>query len=393
MLAKALGNDKVYALYIDTGFMRKNETVEIKEFLSNAGVKNLHVYDASEEFFTALKGVVEPEEKRKVIGSTFLEVQKKYLHDLGLNPDHWLLGQGTIYPDTIESGGTKNADKIKTHHNRVPEIEEMIRAGKVIEPIKELYKDEVRAVGRRLGLPDKMVDRHPFPGPGLAVRCLCVDTVYRQDVDNDYSQKLKTTFHYNGKETFYEGHILPIKSVGVQGDERTYRQPLAIDLMTKHDWNELRVLAPAMTNANSSINRVMLTIATKDNQPISNIQITAPSTLTKARIEKLQEADKLVMDFIYEVDVKKEVWQCPTVLLPLSINAEKIISPEKKISPQAMESIVIRPVSSMEAMTANFTELPWDKVQELAQKILKIDGISAVFYDITNKPPGTIEWE
>ena len=99
------------------------------------------------------------------------------------------------------------------------------------------------------------------------------------------------------------------------------------------------------------------------------------------------------MDFIYEVDVKKEVWQCPTVLLPLSINAEKIISPERKISPQAMESIVIRPVSSMEAMTANFTELPWDKVQELAQKILKIDGISAVFYDITNKPPGTIEWE
>ncbi|MBT5517284.1 glutamine-hydrolyzing GMP synthase, partial [Candidatus Peregrinibacteria bacterium] len=157
LLAKALGPDRIYAMYVDTGFMRKGETEEIKAFLTEAGVENLHVYDAKDEYFEALKGKYEPEEKRQIIGDKFLEIQRRVAKELNLNPDEWLLGQGTIYPDTVESGGTKNAHKIKTHHNRVPEIEEMIKAGKIIEPIKELYKDEVRMVGRKLGLPDKMI--------------------------------------------------------------------------------------------------------------------------------------------------------------------------------------------------------------------------------------------
>lgn len=365
LLAKALGPDRIYAMYVDTGFMRKDETAEIEDFLAQAGVQGLHVYEGKKEYFEALEGVYEPEKKRKIIGDKFLEIQRKVSQDLKLNPDEWLLGQGTIYPDTIESAGTKHADKIKTHHNRVPEIEEMIKQGKIIEPIKELYKDEVRMVGEKLGLPAKLVHRHPFPGPGLAVRCLCLEEGEEVETPQElqqFAEGLKAT-------------MLPVKSVGVQGDERTYRHPVVLE--GEHDWEKLRDLSPKITNKFNEANRVMFKVA---GDPIESVNVT-PGYLTEERITKLQEADKLVMDFIYEVDKESLVWQCPTVLLPLSVNSE------------GEESIVIRPVSSQEAMTANFTELPWGKVQELGQKILEIPGISAVFYDITNKPPGTIEWE
>jgi len=379
LLAKAIGTDRIYAMYVDTGFMRLNETEEIQEFLTGAGVKGLHTYDARDKYFTALKEVYEPEAKRKIIGDLFLEIQREVAAELELNPEEWLLGQGTIYPDTIESGGTKNADKIKTHHNRVPEIEELIKQGRIIEPISELYKDEVRMVGRRLGLPDKMVDRHPFPGPGLAVRCLCLDSSV--DIDNAAEIEKKIESEFPGLHP----QVLPVKSVGVQGDERTYRHPVVIN-PESHSWDKIRTLSPKITNAFSDINRVLVQVAVSpprggsENSTVNSVSVT-PGYLTPERIDKLQQADKLVMDFVYSVDTDKLVWQCPTVLLPLSVNSE------------GEESIVVRPVSSTEAMTANFTELPWDKVQNLAEEILKIEGISAVFYDATNKPPGTIEWE
>jgi GMP synthase (glutamine-hydrolysing) len=363
LLAKALGPDRIYAMYVDTGFMRKDETEEIQKFLSQAGIKDLHTVHAADEYFAALKEIYDPEEKRRIIGDLFLTIQRRVTKELDLNPEEWLLGQGTIYPDTIESGGTKNADKIKTHHNRVPEIEEMIKKGQVIEPLAQLYKDEVRSVGTRLGLSDEMVHRHPFPGPGLAVRELC------------HEKPLKVKIFQKEIEGF-TATVLPIKSVGVQGDERTYRNPVVLE--GKHSWKTLRTLSPKITNQYDEINRVLFTIASE--KPIKSLSVTS-AYLTPQRTELLQEADKLVMDTIYRIDEKSEVWQCPTVLLPISVNSEN------------QESIVIRPVSSTEAMTANFTELPWEEIQTLGKKLLALPGISAVFYDITNKPPGTIEWE
>lgn len=389
LLAQAVGADRIYAMYVDTGFMRKNETEEIQEFLGAAGVKGLHTYVARDKYFDALKEVYDPEAKRKIIGDMFLQIQREVAAELNLNPEEWLLGQGTIYPDTIESGGTKNADKIKTHHNRVPEIEELIKQGRIIEPIKELYKDEVRMVGRKLGLPDKMIDRHPFPGPGLAVRCLCLDKA--DEVQNSEALENKIDLEFPGLNP----KVLPVKSVGVQGDERTYRHPVVIN-PDVHSWDMIRSVSPKLTNAFSDINRVLVQVAISPSRDeLEGVDIdmsidafsVTPSYLTPERITKLQEADKLVMDFVYSTDVDKKVWQCPTVLLPLSVNSE------------GQESVVIRPVSSTEAMTANFTELPWEGsngkpgVKDLAEEILKIEGISAVFYDVTNKPPGTIEWE
>jgi GMP synthase (glutamine-hydrolysing) len=228
LLEKALGKEKVFGVFVDNGLLRLNERSYVEESIKNAGFENLHTEDAVALFLKNLEGKSEPEEKRKIIGDTFIEVQKKVTKDLNLNPEDWLLGQGTIYPDTIESGATKNSETIKTHHNRVPEIQKMLEEGKIIEPLADLYKDEVREVGRKLGLPDEMVDRHPFPGPGLGVRLLC----------NEESN-IVTSSHIESKKGFSLS-LLPIKSVGVQGDGRTYRHPGVVFLNNeKLNWEKL----------------------------------------------------------------------------------------------------------------------------------------------------------
>ena len=373
LLVKALGADRVYGLYVDTGFMRDNETAFVRETLAEHGVKNLHIEDAEQAFFVALEGVSEPEKKREIIGRVFLEIQRKVAGELKLDPEKWMLGQGTIYPDTIESGGTKNSAKIKTHHNRVPEIEALIKEGRVIEPLKDLYKDEVREVGEKLGLPASLVWRHPFPGPGLAVRILCAGT--EDWPENHEALQTQINAFLQEKSSGLTAHILPLKSVGVQGDFRTYRHPLA--LTGSATWEALALLAPALTNRFPEINRVLYTCAP---QSITSLSIT-PGLLTPGRTLCLKAADAKAMTWLKEIGQDRAVWQMPTVLLPLAINA-----PGK-------ESLVLRPIVSEEAMTAHFAQLPMDSLALLTGALLQDSQISGVFYDVTNKPPATIEWE
>jgi len=378
LLVKALGPERVYGLFVDTGFMRDGERGQVEAALHAEQIQNLHVYDGSAEFFTALKDITEPEKKREIIGRVFLEIQAKVAQKLQLDPARWMLGQGTIYPDTIESGGTKNSAKIKTHHNRVPEIEALIKEGRVIEPLKDLYKDEVRSVGERLGLPSSLVWRHPFPGPGLAVRILCARTEDWPENHATLEQALNAFLQE--KNSSLLARILPIKSVGVQGDFRTYRHPVL--LTGNATWHELELLAPALTNRFHGINRVLYALEPSDISFAKAAAFTVtPGTLTPERVKCLQHADKLAMLWLKEISADRDVWQMPTVLLPLSIAA-----PGK-------ESLVLRPVVSEEAMTAHFAELPMDKLRTLTAELMEDKQISAVFYDITNKPPATIEWE
>lgn len=371
MLQKALGPEKVYGLFIDTGFLRLNEKKEVKKAFESLDAKNVHFYDAKDEFFSNLKEVYDPEKKRKIIGQAFLDIKDKVTKKLGLNPNEWLLGQGTIYPDTIETGGTKHSDKIKTHHNRVERIENLIRKGKIIEPLSQLYKDEVREVGKNLGLPEEMISRHPFPGPGLAVRALCVkEEAYPEDLS-----LLQRQISMLVSETDLEGKILPLKSVGVQGDSRTYANPLAITGDTSFD--ELEKVSTQLTNQFREINRVIYAIGVSD---IDTIEV-KNKFLTPERIELLQKADKIVMDIVKEKELYDEIWQFPVVLIPVAINGK------------GEESIVLRPVCSTEAMTANFAKIDLMIVFEMKKQLEELPGISAVFYDVTNKPPGTIEWE
>lgn len=372
LLDKALGQDKVYGLFVDTGFMRMGEREEVESALKRAGVQNLHVYDASQEYVSALENAFEPEEKRKIIGDLFLEIQRKVSDDLGLDPDHWMLGQGTIYPDTIETGGTKHADKIKTHHNRVEQIQKLIDEGKVIEPIAQLYKDEVRMVGEKLGLAADLVQRHPFPGPGLAVRMLCTR-------EADWPENLEAVEKQLNEIAAKEGlkaKVLPIKSVGVQGDERSYKHPVVV-YGKRVSWDRLSMLSTQMTNQVSSVNRVVYGLGDSDFGTLN----THDFGMNSERVLTIQRADKIVMDYLKEADIMKEIWQFPTVLLPVAVGS------------QIGESVVLRPVCSEEAMTANFYQMNDEKLDELTKRLMDLTGITAVMYDITNKPPGTIEWE
>lgn len=400
LLNKAIGSDRVYGLFVDTGFLRHNEVEQVTKALKSIGVSNLHVYSGAEKYFEALKEVYDPEQKRKIIGDLFLDIQAQVSSDLNLNPDDWLLGQGTIYPDTIESGGTKNSQKIKTHHNRVERIAKLIEEGKIIEPVKDLYKDEVRQIGKLLGLPADMVERHPFPGPGLAVRTLCLDTSASTDQkapltqqQDEINQFLTSTYPDHN----LTAHILEVLSVGVQGDGRTYRHPLLLEAdqdLQAANFDFLLDLSTLLTNKYNLINRVILKISQSgliESQPskkITTITAVGKSYLTPSRISLLQSGDAIFNKHLRASGEYTQVWQAPMVLLPVSVS----VSVDMSVDSQ--ESFILRPISSREAMTADVYPL---SVSTLKNILLELEAqklpVSGLFYDLTHKPPGTIEWE
>jgi len=365
LLNEVLGPHRVQGLLVDTGMMRKDEVRNIKNAFDLLGIENLRVLDASDEFFGNLKGVYEPEEKRRIIGDTFLAVQKRESEAMGLKlEDGWMLGQGTIYPDTIETGGTQHADKIKTHHNRVEAVQKMIELGLVIEPLKELYKDEVRKLGEELGLPHQFVWRHPFPGPGLGVRILC-------------AEKPASDIPRAAAVFPMPVAVLPVQSVGVQGDGRTYRHAIALysdqpSVVT----DEHRRLATSIPNAHKEFNRVLLCVSHAKPEPF----VFTPGDLNRRRVELLQEADGIVDEEMHCANLYEDIWQFPVVLLPFGLK-------------QGGQSIVLRPIESQEAMTAEAVTLPPDVVQRMTDRLMQMPGIDCVFLDMTNKPPATIEWE
>jgi GMP synthase (glutamine-hydrolysing) len=372
LMNKVLGADRVRGLLVDTGLMRKGEVEMIKHAFDALGVTNLHIEDASNEFFRNLQGVTDPEEKRRIIGTTFLDVQRRVSAGMGLTGDGtWMLGQGTIYPDTIESKGTKHADHIKTHHNRVEAIQRMIEQGLIIEPLKELYKDEVRMLGEELGLPKALVWRHPFPGPGLGVRLLCAEHASHAKFP-DVSMATKA------RELITVPHTsLPVRSVGVQGDGRTYRH--AVALFSHHPCRvtpEHRALAKSVPNAIPVFNRVLLCTSHVECHDI----VFTPGTCTKERADLLREADAIAQEEMRSADLTSAIWQFPVVLLPCGAT-------------KGNQSIVLRPISSTDAMTADAYTLPEPVLAQMTRRILDLPGIDMVFLDLTSKPPGTIEWE
>jgi len=370
LIGKAIGPERVRLLHIDNGLMRKDESKQVVETFGQLGFnENLHFVDASETFLAALKDETEPENKRLAIGQTFVDVAQEQASQLGL--DNHLLGQGTIYPDTIEAGGTKRADTIKTHHNRVPIIDEMIERGELIEPLADLYKVEVRELGEKLGVPSPSLRRHPFPGPGLGVRLLCSDGV----PDRSGFEKIEEQLAELRKTSGLKMLPLPIKSVGVKADLRAYEHPVL--LTGSAPWSEIIDTVSTITAGVPGINRCIWNLT--DNHPKDAFPVAA--TVTRERLDLLREADFLVMDALERHGWYDEIWQCPTVLVPL------------RFEDTSGELIVIRPVRSQRAMTATPVELPADMIVELRDSIRNLEGVGAVALDVTSKPPGTIEWE
>lgn len=372
LLSRVLPPEQLYGLYVNTGFMRKAESEEVQSALAAHGI-SLHVEDASQLYFDRLAGVTDPEKKRKIIGDLFLEVQARVSTELGLDPEHWILGQGTIYPDTIESGGTKRSHLIKTHHNRVPAIEKLIEEGKIVEPIRDLYKDEVRAVGKMLGLPDALVFRHPFPGPGLAIRILC------SAEDSADFKLLTASGALEGLARDFGVQVLPLKSVGVQGDQRTYAHPAVLrapdPMACMRDQAQVQELARLIPNTVREVNRVLLFLA--GDYP----SVLRRADLSRSRTERLREADALVTAFLMEKGIYGEIWQFPVVLAPLARPGRE------------EDAVILRPVISSDAMTVAPYFMAPEYLRELSSRLLGVPGVGSVFFDLSTKPPGTIEWE
>ena len=279
LVHRAIGS-QLTCVYVDTGLMRKDESAQVVEtFRRHMGMELIHV-DAGARFFDKLCGVTEPEAKRKAIGELFVRIFEE--HTGGLS-DATFLVQGTLYPDVIESGGTDGkAAVIKSHHNVGGLPEDMTLT--LVEPLRDLFKDEVRKVGSELGLPDEIVWRQPFPGPGLGVRII--------------------------------GEVTP------------------------------------------------------------------------ERVATLQEADAIVRSEIQRAGLEREIWQAFAVLA--DIRSVGVMGDERTYG----HPIIIRAVTSEDAMTADWAKLPYELLETMSSRIInEVPGINRVVYDVTSKPPGTIEWE
>jgi len=270
LIHKAIG-ENLYGIFVDNGLLRKNEFNEVLDIYKQLGL-NVKGVDAREHFYTKLAGKTLPEDKRKAIGAAFIEI---FDRESNLLTDISFLGQGTIYPDVIESASVHGPSvTIKSHHN-VGGLPETMKL-KLVEPLRSLFKDEVRKIGAELGIPDNLLNRHPFPGPGLGIRILGEITEEKvmllQNADAVFTTHLKQTGNYN--KVWQAGAILlPVKSVGVMGDERTYEYTIALRAVTSvdgmtADWAHLPYefladVSNEIINQVKGINRVVYDISSK----------------------------------------------------------------------------------------------------------------------------------
>lgn len=385
--------DDLHCVYIDTGFMR-DEDDQVIEMLERAGITVRHV-DAVDFFANAtvehegvtygpLSTVVDPEIKRLLNGTAFDQLFDKLETELRLK--NAVLLQGTNAADRIESGyskGGKITDKIKTHHNQVPRIQLRKAAGKLLEPLDDLYKDEIRELGRALGLPEEIVERQPAPGPNLLIRIICTAEGGPIPFDSEAEQAIDSYLAPYRERTHepIKHRLLPVRSVGVGGDERSYLSALALQDIS--DWETLAELAVKIPGAfHGDINRVIVALGDK---PLDKASSTP--TMPGEDVRRiLKPADSIVFQEMRRLGLMKTISQCPVVLLHTSFGGE------------GQRSIVLRPVDTRTYMTAQamlpYRDLPFEFVANSAQRILReVPGISQVFLDLTNKPPATIEWE
>jgi len=393
LLNKALGQERVLGLHIDNGFMRKNESKNVEIAYKKHDFNNFIVEDASESFLNAIKGLTDPQKKRMAVGENFITVRDAVVKAQNLDESKWMLAQGTLYPDIIESGGTKNSKTIKTHHNRVDGIQKLIAAGMIIEPLKDLYKDEVRSIGKKLGLEDELVMRHPFPGPGLSINVLCSDGNF-SDKDKEELQKAQeeldkvsiTQFCANCTASMKRS-VLPVRSVGVQGDFRTYRFPAVLTFKDEGNGfyhlpkvrEKVEGASSAITNNATYLNRTVIKLYQKPELKDEDLKL-QEGYCTKDRLDQLREVDNIVLTELHKTGLYSQIFQHLTMDLPFA-------------SQKDHASFVLRPVCSEDVMTARFAWFPMEVFDSIIKQIAALPFVDALYFDATNKPPATFGWE
>ncbi len=390
LAAAVIPPERLHAFYIDSGYMR-DEDDEVIEALRKAGLPVKKI-DAVADFEKAtmniggkkagpLTKVTDPEEKRKLIGKTFIDIQNRLVAELKLKEA--LLLQGTNAADRIESGhstGDSHTMTIKTHHNQVREVQELKRQGMLVEPIDDLFKDEVRELGRQLGLPEELVERQPFPGPGLAIRIICSEK--SKDLVEPHKEQKEIQKFLDGQPSKTKGHLLPIRSVGVGGDERSHLSVIALENAGLNGDDLAKLAHDLPAHFRGTINRVVYALT-----PGSLAKHSLTKTLLDTDVrQQLRHADRIVFEAMRAADLLGDIKQFPVVLLPLSFD-----KPSER-------SIVLRPVTTSTFMTVQAMlpgrDLPEGFLNGIAKRIIKdVPGITQVFLDATNKPPATTEWE
>ncbi len=392
LLNKALGQNRVLGLHIDNGFMRKNESHNVAEAYRKFGFTNFIVEDASESFLKAIAGLTDPQKKRMAVGENFITVRNEVTARQNLD-DSWLLAQGTLYPDIIESGGTKNSHTIKTHHNRVAGIQELIAKGLIIEPIRDLYKDEVRAIGKKLGLSDELVMRHPFPGPGLSINVLCNDGKQnpKDEEELPLAQKeldeIKLDMFCEKCTASLKRSILPVRSVGVQGDFRTYRFPALLTFADEGNGfyhfpdkrEKIEACSSTITNKAKYINRTCIKLYQNPKLADGDLKI-QEGYCDRRRLDQLREVDNIVLTELHKSGWYDKIFQHLTIDLPYASSPDHA-------------TFVLRPVISEDVMTARFAMLPKELLSTIVHKIAELPFVDALYFDATNKPPATFGWE
>lgn len=436
LLHRALPPEQIYAVHIDNGFMRHNESELVCNMLNKLGlnVKVIHArhifshgtttvpVDAKDPGRTRLTKMLHlvshPEEKRKIIGDIFVKVRDEVMEELKLDPSETLLCQGTLRPDLIESAShlaSNKAQVIKTHHNDSPLIRALREQGKVIEPLKDFHKDEVRKLGLDLGLSAEVVMRHPYPGPGLAIRVICGEERY---IEKDYSETqvlVKIIVEYDQmlkkkhallnrvqsatseedrkqlSEISCKQHmvatLLPIRSVGVQGDCRSYNYVVGISCEKEPDWGDLGLIARIIPKVCHNVNRVCYIHGGLVTHQVSDI---TPTYLTSSALSVLRQADHIANQILF--DYQSRIAQMPVILIPIHFDREPTVR-----TPSCQRSVVLRPFVTSDFMTGvpalPGKHLPIDVVNKMFTELQSLPGISRVLYDLTAKPPGTTEWE
>ena len=405
LLNKALGQERVLGLHIDNGFMRKNESANVADAYHKFGFNNFIVEDASESFLKAIAGLTDPQKKRMAVGENFITVRNEVVAKQNLDESQWMLAQGTLYPDIIESGGTKNSNTIKTHHNRVQGIQNLIAKGLIIEPVKDLYKDEVRAIGKKLGLSAELVMRHPFPGPGLSINVLCNDGKEKSQDAEELPLALKelegielNMFCENCSANLKRS-ILPVRSVGVQGDFRTYRFPALLDFgpAKEKEWplgavaaekgirhfpgkrEKIEECSSTITNVSKYANRTVIKLYQKPGLKDDDLKL-QEGYCDRRRLDQLREVDNIVLTELHKSGWYDQIFQHLTIDLPYAATPETA-------------TFVLRPVVSEDVMTARFAMLPKEVLGVIVQKIAELPFVDALYFDATNKPPATFGWE
>jgi GMP synthase (glutamine-hydrolysing) len=390
LAAGVIPAERLHAFYIDNGFMR-DEDEFVVQALRSAGLAVKKV-DAVQDFengkvtidgatYGPLITVTDPERKRKIIGKVFVDIQNRLIYEQQLQGA--LLLQGTNAADRIESGhstGDVHTMTIKTHHNQVKEVRELKASGRLLEPLDDLFKDEIRELGRQLGLPEELVARQPFPGPGLAIRIIA-SAEDQADLKVPAEQAAIQAF-LDRQSVKARAHLLPIRSVGVGGDERSHLSVAALEKGNFTDTELTKLAADLPAHFRETINRVIYALGP---QPLNKHSLT--KTLLTADVRaQLRQADHIVFEEMRTADLLDTIKQFPVVLLPLSFNKP------------GDRSVVLRPVITSTFMTVQAMlpgrDLPDDFLNTLSKRLLtEVKGISQVFLDLTNKPPATTEWE